>query len=42
LLGALPELFDRLIVAAARKHGVPLLSRDSTIADSGLVETIWD
>ena len=42
LLGSLPELFDRLIVAAARTAGVSLITRDAVICDSGLVETIWD
>jgi PIN domain nuclease of toxin-antitoxin system len=41
LLGAVPELFDRLIVAAARSQGVPLITRDAVIADSGLITTIW-
>lgn len=42
LLGALPELFDRIIVAAARVAGAPLITRDEVIADSGLTPTVWD
>lgn len=33
--------FDRIITATARYHGLPLISRDRHIADSGLVETLW-
>ena len=33
--------FDALIVAAARELGLPLLTRDSDIAGSGAVRTIW-
>jgi PIN domain nuclease of toxin-antitoxin system len=33
--------FDRVIVATARRHGVPLLTRDAAIRESGLVETFW-
>ncbi len=44
-VAALPAFFhrdpaDRLIVATARVHGLPLLSRDNKIRQSGLV-TIW-
>lgn len=42
LLEALGDPFDRLIVAAARTAGVPLITADSTIDASALVETIWD
>lgn len=38
---ALPDIFDRLIVAEARRLGLALLSRDETIAGSGLVTTLW-
>jgi PIN domain nuclease of toxin-antitoxin system len=41
-LTAISDIFDRLIVADTRRLGVPLLSRDTTIRDSGLVTTIWD
>jgi len=33
--------FDALIVAAAQTVGLPLLTRDATIRESGKVRTIW-
>jgi PIN domain nuclease of toxin-antitoxin system len=33
--------FDALIVAAARDLGLPLVTRDVLIRDSGLVRVIW-
>ena len=42
LLGALPDPFDRMIVAAARATGRPLISADANIRESGLVEVTWD
>lgn len=33
--------FDALIVAAARDLGIPLITRDQTIRDAGVVKTIW-
>lgn len=42
LLRALQDPFDRLVVAAARVAGVPLITADERIVQSGLVETIWD
>lgn len=42
LLESLTDPFDRLIVAAARGAGVPLITADMTIDESALVETIWD
>lgn len=42
LLGAVRDPFDRLIVAAARSAGCPLLTADAAIAASGLVEVVWD
>lgn len=41
-LTSLPEVFDRMIVAAARSLGVGLLSCDGTITDCGLVRAVWD
>lgn len=32
---------DRVIVSTALLKGVPLLTRDDTIRDAGVVETIW-
>jgi PIN domain nuclease of toxin-antitoxin system len=42
LLGALPDPFDRMIVAAARATERALITADATIAESGLVDVIWD
>ena len=33
--------FDRIFVATARRHNLPLVTRDRSIRDSGLVHTIW-
>jgi PIN domain nuclease of toxin-antitoxin system len=32
---------DRLIVAAALDLGVPLVTRDGNITDSGVVRVVW-
>lgn len=37
---AVPELADRVIAATARAQGLPLLTVDSEIAESGLVDVI--
>jgi PIN domain nuclease of toxin-antitoxin system len=42
LLGVLADPFDRVIVAAARATGCPLITADEAISESGLVEVIWD
>lgn len=42
LLTALADPFDRMIVAAARAAKHPLITADDTIAESGLVDVIWD
>jgi PIN domain nuclease of toxin-antitoxin system len=34
--------YDRLIIAQARVAGVPLVTRDEEIQESGLVRTVWD
>jgi PIN domain nuclease of toxin-antitoxin system len=34
--------YDRLIIAQARVAGVPLITADDKIHDSGLVRTVWD
>jgi PIN domain nuclease of toxin-antitoxin system len=34
--------FDRLVVAAARANDVPLVTADTAIHESALVEAIWD
>src|SRR5262249_29403015 len=41
-LTSVPDIFDRLIVAEALARGVPLLSRDRVIRDSGVVSIVWD
>jgi len=33
--------FDRIIVASARHHELPLLTRDKNISASGLVRVVW-
>jgi PIN domain nuclease of toxin-antitoxin system len=40
-LTEIPELHDRMIVAAAHVFGVPLITRDETIRQAGVVECIW-
>ena len=42
LLSAVRVPFDRLIVAAARSVGCPLLSADEVIAASGVVRVFWE
>jgi PIN domain nuclease of toxin-antitoxin system len=34
--------YDRLIIAQARVAGVPLITGDKQIQESGLVRTVWD
>ena len=34
--------YDRLIIAQARVAGLPLITGDEEIQESGLVRTIWD
>jgi PIN domain nuclease of toxin-antitoxin system len=35
------DRFDRVIVATAKVHGTPLLTRNRAITDSGVVEIVW-
>jgi PIN domain nuclease of toxin-antitoxin system len=42
LAAGVPELFDRLMVAAARALRIPLITADPAIVESGLVEVVWD
>ena len=42
LLQSVRDPFDRLILAAARMAGAPLITADATIHSSALVEAIWD
>ena len=39
---ALPDPYDHLIVAQARVVGLPLITGDGEIRQSGLVRTVWD
>ncbi|MGH9766999.1 MAG: type II toxin-antitoxin system VapC family toxin [Blastocatellia bacterium] len=41
-LTTVPDIFDRLIVAEALRLGLPLITSDSVIRSSGLVNVIWD
>lgn len=41
-LTAVPDIFDRLVVAEAVQLGLPLLTSDSVIRASGLVSVVWD
>jgi len=34
--------YDRMIIAQARVTGVPLITGDEKIQESGLVRTVWD
>jgi PIN domain nuclease of toxin-antitoxin system len=38
----LPDPYDRLIVAQARVAGLPLITADREIQESGLVRTVWE
>lgn len=38
---AVPEMHDRIIAGIAYRRGVPCLTRDPAISNSGLVTTIW-
>jgi len=38
----IPDIFDRLIVTEAIARGLPLITRDPVIRQSGLASTIWD
>ena len=40
-LGAIRDPFDRLIVAASRRTGAKLISRDSNLEELGLVDIVW-
>ncbi len=35
------DVFDRLIVACALRLGLPLVTADRSITDSGLVDVLW-
>ena len=40
-LGGIREAFDRFVVAAARSVGGKLITRDSSIIEAKLVQTVW-
>ncbi|MBI3001062.1 MAG: PIN domain-containing protein [Deltaproteobacteria bacterium] len=39
---AIKDPYDRMIVAQARVLGLPLITGDDEIQESGLVRTVWD
>lgn len=41
-LETLDDPFDRMVVSAARAAQVPLITADSAIRDSALVDVVWD
>ena len=40
-LGSIRDPFDRLIVAASRRTGAKLISRDTALEELGLVDVVW-
>ena len=42
LLESLRDPFDRMVVAAARAAGAPLVTGDTAIHASALVDVVWD
>lgn len=40
--GKITEMHDRIIAGVAYKFGIPLITRDQNIKDSGYVRTIWN
>ena len=42
ILTVIPDIFDRLIVSEALRMGVPLISNDTVIRSSGVVNVVWD
>ena len=40
-LSSIKDPFDRLIVAAARRIGGALITRDEPLAEAGLVKVVW-
>lgn len=38
---SIPEIHDRIIVGAALARGIPVITRDATIVNSGAVMTVW-
>jgi len=40
-LTSIRDPFDRLIISAARSVGAKLITKDESLADTGLVEVVW-
>lgn len=40
-LSAIPEMHDRIIAGVAYRYGIPLLTKDTTIVGSRLIQTVW-
>ena len=40
-LTEIPEMHDRMIVAAAHAYSAPLITRDETIRRAGVVKCVW-
>jgi predicted nucleic acid-binding protein len=40
-LSAIPEMHNRIVTGVAYALGLPLLTRDQAIDDSGIVQTLW-
>jgi PIN domain nuclease of toxin-antitoxin system len=38
---SVPEMPDRIITATAYQFGLPLITRDTAIQNTGIVSTIW-
>jgi len=41
ILVAIPEMHDRIIAGVAYAMGLPLLTRDTEIVESKVVQTVW-
>ncbi len=41
-LDKITEMHDRIIAGVAYKFGIPLITRDQNIKDSGYITTIWN
>ena len=41
-LNPIPDIFDRLTMIEAVQRNLPLITRDTVITNSGLVNVVWD
>jgi len=41
VLSTIPEMHDRIIASVAYRYGIPILTKDASIINSGLVQTVW-